>query len=165
MNTIGSLTILAALLAEVSAATGGECATSSPVAKAAPIGVHAREKGAPGDAKAIIALELELTDLLARGAFDEYASHLAPGYVLTTEQGQVLTRSEALAGWRARGPGDRMTPSEMHVRVYGDTAILSARVVGTDSSTPDRITKTFVRINGKWMLAALHVSQIAQRQK
>ncbi|HEY8051672.1 MAG TPA: hypothetical protein VIE42_02580 [Steroidobacteraceae bacterium] len=34
------------------------------------------------DADAIIALELQLTGLLERGAFDEYARHLTPDYAL-----------------------------------------------------------------------------------
>jgi hypothetical protein len=50
----------------------------------------------------------------------------------------------------------------MRVRVYGNTAILTARVVGPDGGQGDRIAKTFVRINGEWLLAALHSSQIAE---
>ena len=60
------------------------------------------------------------------------------------------------------GPGYKMSPSEMRVRVYGNTAILTARVVGPDGGQGDRIAKTFVRINGEWLLAALHSSQIAE---
>ncbi len=123
--------------------------------------VHAQETSAPGEAKAIIALELELTRLLERGAIDEYASHLTPDYALTTLQGQLMPREEALAFWRAKGPGYKMTPSEMQVRVYGNTAILRARVLGPEGGAGDRITKTFVRVKGKWLLAALHVSRIA----
>jgi hypothetical protein len=122
--------------------------------------IHAQELNTLTDAKAIVSLELELCDLLARGSFDEYAGHLTSDYALTTGQGEVLSRQEALAWWRARGPGDKMTPSEMRVSVYGNTAILRARVAGPDGV--DRITKTFVRIKGKWLLAALHVSPITE---
>ena len=124
--------------------------------------VHAQEAGDSHEANAIIALELELTNMLEHGAFDKYASHLTSDYTLTTPQGKVMTRDDALAWWRARGPGYKMTPSEMHVRLYGNTAILTARVVGPNGRPGDRITKTFVRINGKWLLAALHSSQIAE---
>ena len=113
------------------------------------------------DADAIIALELKLTDLLERGAWDEYARHLTPDYALTTFQGQLLTRDQALGWWRAQGPGTTMTPSEMRVRIYGNTAILTARVANSKEGAA-RITKTFVRIDGKWLLAALHVSLIAE---
>lgn len=122
---------------------------------------HAQDKQASSEADAIIALEMALTRLLERGALDEYASHLTPDYALTTPQGQVISRESALSYWRAQGPGYKMIPSEMHVRVYGNAAILSARVVGPQGGAGDRITKTFVRMKGKWLLAALHVSQIA----
>jgi hypothetical protein len=128
-------------------------------------GVHAQEMSASGESRAIIALELKLTNLIEHGAIEEYASHLAPDYTLTTPEGQVINREGALAFWRAQGPGYKMTPTEMHVRVYGNTAILSARVVGPSGGAGDRITKTFVRIKGKWLLAALHVSQIAEPPK
>ena len=112
------------------------------------------------DADAIVALELKLTELLGRGAFDEYAGYLTPDYALTTAQGQLLTRDQALAWWRAQGPGYKMTPSDMHARVYGNAAILTARVLSPGEGAGARITKTFVRINGSWRLAALHVSLI-----
>jgi hypothetical protein len=125
----------------------------------------AREVTAPRVTNEIIALELQLCGLLERGAFDEYATHITQDYTLTTPQGQFLTREEALASWRSIGPGYKMTPSEMRVRVYGNTAILTARVVGPTGGSGDRITKTFVRIKGKWLLAALHVSDIAEPRK
>ena len=118
--------------------------------------VTAQNKSA--DADAIVSLELKLTDLLERGAWDEYAGHLTPDYALTTREGQFLSREQALASWRARGPGFKMTPSQMQVRVYDNTAILTARIANPNGA--DRITKTFVRVGGKWLLAALHVSQI-----
>ena len=120
------------------------------------------ELSASHDADAIMALELELTNLLERGALDEYARHLTADYALTTSQGEFITREQALASWRTRGPGYKMTPSEMRVRVYGNCAILTARVVGPNGGPGDRITKTFVRINGQWLLAALHSSQVAE---
>lgn len=124
--------------------------------------VHAQEVTASRDADAIIALELKLTDLLERSALDEYTNHLTPDYAPTTPDGHLITRDEALASWRSHGPGYKMIPSDMRVRVKGDTAILTARVLGPDGGPGTRITKTFVRINGSWLLAALHSSQIAE---
>ena len=165
-RTIRNICVLSGLLVGTTEVNAPAYAAGRPAQASAP---GARQSGGvklSSDAKAIIALELELTGLLERGAFDDYATHLASGYFLTTPQGQVVTRSEALASWRARGPGDKMVPDEMRVRVYGDTAILSARVVDADAGPGgDRITKTFVRVKGKWLLAALHISQIVKPQK
>src|SRR5258708_30731675 len=121
---------------------------------------HMRETNTSEDVNAIIALELQLTDLLERGAIDENERHLAPDYGLTTSDGELLNRDQALAFWRDRGPGLKLTPSQMQVRVYNASALLTARVVGPDGGSGDRITKTFVRIKGSWFLAALHSSHI-----
>jgi ketosteroid isomerase-like protein len=116
---------------------------------------------ASADSAAIVRLELELTDLLATGQFDRYAEHLTADYALTTPDGRLLTRPEALAQWRARGSGSRMAPRGMWVRMYGDAAILTAEVgSGSEGGQRSRITKLFVRQGQQWRLAALHGSRV-----
>ena len=121
-------------------------------------------QGTSADSAAIVALELEMSRLLTAGHIDEYATHLASDYARTTRQGTVERRDAALASWRARGPTGPTKPIDLWVRVYGDAAVLTGAVAGANTSTPRiRITKTFVRQQGKWLLAALHGSEIAQR--
>jgi hypothetical protein len=114
------------------------------------------------DSAAIVALELEMARLLAAGRVDEYATHLTADYARTSRQGALERREMALASWRARGAGGLMRPAELWVRLYGDAAILTGVVTGADAR-PTRITKTFVRQQGRWLLAALHSSDIARR--
>ena len=119
---------------------------------------------ASADSAAIIALENELTRLLAAGRIDEYATHLAADYARTSSDGQLERRDAALAGWRARGAGGRMRPTDLWVRVYGDAAVLTGVVTGSEANAPSsRMTKTFVRQRGQWLLAALHSSNLTQR--
>ena len=121
-------------------------------------------QGVSADSAAVVALELEMTRLLAAGQVDEYATHLSRDYARTTRQGTLERHEEALASWRARGPSGLMRPSELWVRVYGDAAVLTGIVAGADGSAPrTRITKTFVRREGRWLLAALHSSEIERR--
>ena len=116
------------------------------------------------DSVAIVALELEMSRLLAAGQIEQYATHLTADYARTTRQGALERRDGALASWRARGAGSVMRPTELWVRVYGDAAVLTGVVGGADPSGPrSRITKTFVRQQGQWRLAALHSSGIAER--
>ena len=124
--------------------------------------VHGQNTSA--DSAAIVALELEMSRLLAAGQVDQYATHLAPDYARTTQQGKLENRDAALASWRARGAGSVMKPTDLWVRVYGDAAVLTGVVGGADPNSPrSRITKTFVRQRGHWLLAALHGSAIATR--
>jgi hypothetical protein len=116
------------------------------------------------DSAAIVALELEMSRLLAAGHVDEYATHLASDYARTTQQGKLEGREVALATWRARGAGVVMRPTELWVRVYGDAAVLTGVVGGAEPNGPRiRITKTFVRQQGHWRLAALHSSSTSAR--
>lgn len=121
-------------------------------------------QAASADSAAIVALELEMSRLLAAGRVDEYATHLTSDYARTTQQGRLERRDAALASWRTRGAGAAVQPTELWVRVYGDAAVLTGVVTGANRSGPRaRITKTFVRQRGQWLLAALHGSSIAQR--
>lgn len=119
---------------------------------------------ASADSAAIVALEFEMTRLLSEGRIDEYATHLAGDYARTTREGRLERRDVALASWRARGMSGPAHPVDLWVRVYGDAAILTAAIAGADTTAPRiRITKTFVRQQGQWRLAALHGSDIPQR--
>ena len=102
--------------------------------------------------------------LLAAGRIDEYATHLTSDYARTTRHGSLELREAALASWRARRPSSVTQPTELWVRVYGNAAVLTGVVGGTDPRAPRiRITKTFVREQGRWLLAALHGSEITPR--
>ena len=116
------------------------------------------------DSAAIVALEHEMSRLLIAGRIDEYATHLTSDYARTTREGIVEGRDAALASWRARGPTGPTQPVDLWVRVYGDAAVLTGAIVNADTSAPRiRITKTFVRQQERWRLAALHGSEISRR--
>jgi len=82
---------------------------------------------------------------------------LADDYVAITPLGQVTTKNDALI---ARRSGqlryEAMNVSDMVVRIYGDTAIVTARAdvkghqLGEDFSGPYRYTRIWVRRNGHW---------------
>ncbi len=82
---------------------------------------------------------------------------LAEDYVAITPLGQVATKEETIT---ARRSGqlryEAMNITDMVVRVYGDTAVVTARAdvkghqLGEDFSGPYRYTRVWVRRNGHW---------------
>jgi ketosteroid isomerase-like protein len=82
---------------------------------------------------------------------------LADDYVAISPLGQVTTKKEAIS---ARKSGqlryDTIDVSDMVVRLYGDTAIVTARAdvkghqLGEDFSGPYRYTRVWVRKAGHW---------------
>ena len=88
----------------------------------------------------------------------EFVLHtLADDYVAITPLGQVSTKQESVS---ARRSGqlryESMNITDMVVRLYGDTAVVTARAdvkghqLGEDFSGPYRYTRVWVRRNGHW---------------
>jgi ketosteroid isomerase-like protein len=82
---------------------------------------------------------------------------LAEDYVAITPLGQVTTKQDTVA-FRKNGQlrYDTIDVSDMVVRVYGDTAVVTARAdvkghqLGEDFSGPYRYTRVWVRRTGHW---------------
>jgi ketosteroid isomerase-like protein len=82
---------------------------------------------------------------------------LAEDYVAITPLGQVTTKQDAIS---ARHSGqlryESINVTDMVVRLYGDTAVVTARAdvkghqMGEDFSGPYRYTRVWVRHNGRW---------------
>ncbi|MGA7906630.1 MAG: nuclear transport factor 2 family protein, partial [Candidatus Sulfotelmatobacter sp.] len=82
---------------------------------------------------------------------------LAEDYVAITPLGQVTTKQDTVS---ARKSGQlryqAIDVSDMVVRVYGDTAVVTARAdvkghqLGEDFSGPYRYTRVWVRRGGRW---------------
>ena len=123
---------------------------------------------AEGEVKA---LQLKLVDLIVRADWDEYAKHLAAGYLHISYFGRVEGKDEALA--TLRDPKRKIIvmevePTDQQVRMYGDTAILSAqcsisvRESGQLKSRLVRLTSVFVKHDGLWYQVAEQATPIGK---
>jgi ketosteroid isomerase-like protein len=105
----------------------------------------------------IIDMERQTKEASLRRDADFPQRTLADDYVAITPLGQVTTKREALS---ARKSGqlryDTIDVSDMVVRLYGDTAVVTARAdvkghqLGEDFSGPYRYTRVWVRRAGRW---------------
>jgi ketosteroid isomerase-like protein len=82
---------------------------------------------------------------------------LADDYVAITPLGMVTTKEEAVSARRsAQLRYESINITDMVVRLYGDTAVVTARAdvkghqLGEDFSGPYRYTRIWVRRNGHW---------------
>ena len=82
---------------------------------------------------------------------------LAEDYVAITPLGQVTTKQDTVTARKSRQLRyDSIDVSDMVVRLYGDTAIVTARAdvkghqLGEDFSGPYRYTRVWVRRSGHW---------------
>ena len=101
------------------------------------------------------ALEYHLIDLLARRDLNAYASHLAEDYVRVNAAGRVDFKESVLARFHSDSGSSTSIPSDLNVRIYGDTAVLSfILTIERDGETlrRSRVVKVFVRRDGRWIM-------------
>jgi ketosteroid isomerase-like protein len=125
--------------------------------------VSARPKPAldTGDQESIrqiIDMEHQAREASLRRDVEFSQRNLADDYVAITPLGQVTTKQDTVS---ARKSGqlkyDTINVTDMVVRVYGDTAVVTARAdvkghqLGEDFSGPYRYTRVWVRRTGHWL--------------
>jgi len=109
----------------------------------------------------IVDMERQSKEASLRRDSDFSVRILADDYVAITPLGQVTTKKDSIT---ARRSGqlryDAMNITDMVVRVYGDTAVVTARAdvkgrqLGEDFSGPYRYTRIWVRRNGQWQVVS-----------
>jgi ketosteroid isomerase-like protein len=124
------------------------------------VSVRPRTAIDPGDQETIreiVEMERQAKEASLRRDAEFPQRTLAEDYVAITPLGQVTTKKEAVS---SRKSGqlryDTIDVSDMVVRLYGDTAIVTARAdvkghqLGEDFSGPYRYTRVWVRRSGHW---------------
>jgi hypothetical protein len=115
------------------------------------------EAGDQDTIREIIEMERQAREASIRRDSEFSQRTLAEDYVAITPLGQVTTKQDTVS---ARKSGqlryDTINVSDMVVRVYGDTAVVTARAdvkghqLGEDFSGPYRYTRVWVRRTGHW---------------
>jgi ketosteroid isomerase-like protein len=103
----------------------------------------------------IEALEYHLIDLLENRDLDAYASFLAEDYVRVNAAGRVDSKESVLEQFRSGSGGSTSVPSDIDVRIYGDTAVLSFVLTierNGEAVRRSRLVKVFVRRDGRWIM-------------
>ena len=126
------------------------------------VGSHSRpvaavDSGEQEIIREIVDIERQTKEATLRRDADFPQRMLADDYVAISPLGQVTTKKEAVS---ARRSGqlryENIDVSDMVVRLYGDTAIVTARAdvkghqLGEDFSGPYRYTRVWVRRAGRW---------------
>ncbi len=122
------------------------------------------------DEMALLEIQREWGKALIAGDTMAMNRFVAPEWTLTNPMGHVETKADADAALRS---GDldfeSMTPQDLKVKVYGDTAIVSGQTTdkgkykGQDISGTYRFTDVFVKRDGKWMAVSTHVTPVVNQ--
>jgi ketosteroid isomerase-like protein len=123
---------------------------------------------AGGPEQQIRDLEQQAREAAVRGDATFLERHATDDYMATNPAGVVRTRADAIEDLKS-GAIKYMAIDldDERVRVYGDTAVLTARVTlkatlkGQDISGQYRITRVWVKQGGEWKLVAFQSTRIA----
>jgi hypothetical protein len=115
------------------------------------------DSGDQATIREIIDMERQAKEASLRRDADFSQKTLADDYVAITPLGQVTTKQDTVS---ARKSGqlryETINVTDMVIRVYGDTAVVTARAevkghqLGEDFSGPYRYTRIWVRRTGHW---------------
>lgn len=126
----------------------------------------ASEKKSPLEQE-LMKLEVEWVEAIKKHDKTALERLLADDLSHTDEDGRVISKAEYIAGIESVDL-ESYSVSEVSVRGYGNTAIVSARWVvkgsfgGRDFSGDYRETDVWVKKGGRWQVAATHISRVKQ---
>jgi ketosteroid isomerase-like protein len=117
----------------------------------------------------VLKVEQEQDEAVAKSDVKVLDRIWADGLVYTTPTGELVTKAQHLADFRSGvRKFDTMKHDNFHVRVYGDTAVLTARSTSTlhykgqVSVGPRVFTNVYVKMDGRWQLVSHHVTDVAK---
>ncbi|MBK8476574.1 MAG: DUF4440 domain-containing protein [Opitutaceae bacterium] len=115
------------------------------------------------DEAALVALEHEWANAFLNRDTQTLERIAADDWTCTEPTGEVVSKARDLAALGSATPAStRIAKTDLKVRVYGDTAIVTGRQqeLGPDASTAFQITDTWRRLDGHWRCHATHRSRI-----
>ena len=126
------------------------------------------QKPTPEDEKAVLDTEYAWCQSYLKADPVALADLELDGYTLTDPQGRTVTKTDEIAELKSGAIRFlELSSHELSLRVYGDTAIVTGRTVlkAIENNEPHdgifQFTDTFVRQNGRWRVAAEHITRVA----
>jgi hypothetical protein len=123
------------------------------------------------DAEEIRRLDKEISVATWTGDRLWFETNLADDYMLITPNGGIKSKIDVVRELTTPGlKMDPFDPTEVQVRLYPDTAVVTGRMLqrftlgGIRYANDLRYTDIYVKRKGKWALVSAHVSSIAARR-
>ena len=124
------------------------------------------------DAAELRRLDRELVVATYGGDTAWFEKHLSDDYVLITSSGKIKPKADLLRELRTPGLAmEPYEPSEVSLRLFGDTAVISGRIVqkytygGQRVEADLRYTDVWVKTSGGWNNVAGHASPISIKKE
>ena len=117
-------------------------------------------------------LETDRADMTVRGDADALAKNTSDDYVLIDANGNVSGKAEMLEGFKSGASKmESNQPSDMTVRVYGNTAVVTGtskvkgKIRGRAINGTMRFTRVWVKKAGDWQTVSLQQTPVTPGAK
>jgi len=111
----------------------------------------------------------EYTEALTKRDLAALDEIWADGYTFTNGRGEFLTKQDRMENIKSGTTQfDSISREDEEIRIFGDTAVVTGRVVlkviysGKESSGPYRFINVWVKTQGRWRLVANQITPIEQ---
>ncbi len=111
----------------------------------------------------------EYTEALTKRDLAALDKIWADSYTFTNGRGEFLTKTDRMENIKSGATQfDSISREDEEIRIFGDTAVVTGRVVlkvvysGKKSSGPYRFINVWVKMQGRWQLVANQITLIEQ---
>ncbi len=111
----------------------------------------------------------EYTEALTKRDLVALDNIWAEGYTFTNGRGEFLTKKDRMENIKSGTTHfESISREDEEIRVFGDTAVVTGRVVlkviygGRESSGPYRFINVWVKLQGRWQLVANQITLVTQ---
>ena len=111
----------------------------------------------------------EYTEALTKHDLAALDKIWAEGYTFTNGRGEFLTKKDRMQNIKSGATQfDSISRENEEIRVFGNTAVVTGRVVlkviysGKEGSGPYRFINVWVKMQGRWQMVANQITPIAQ---
>ena len=129
---------------------------------------YAKKSPAPDTAQAVEARQRAYLDALHKRDTAAIGQFFADGYTFTDVNGNFMSKAQRLESIKSSPPPASLAFTDLKVRIYGDTAVVTGRVtsaVGPNGQAlNNRTIWVWVKQGGTWRLVAAQNTNIAPAQ-
>ena len=120
--------------------------------------------------KEIMQVEEAQVEAVVKGDAKTLDRIYADDFAYTNQFGELIPREQVIAGFHSGGAklSSAVKHDQVHIRIYGNTAVVTARSVGTYhykgkiDEGPRILTNVYVKLDGRWQLVAHNPTDVAK---
>jgi ketosteroid isomerase-like protein len=118
----------------------------------------------------LLKVEKEFTQAIVSNDLEGIGGLVADDWIIIDPNGEIVDRTRFFEVIKSGAlTHDRMESEDLRVRVYGDSAVVTAvtrskgKFMGQEFSTQERATDVFVKREGRWQCVLTHLTRLPNK--